>query len=298
MIFSSMISVNMYTRNMKMEQKWQKRIQEKDYTSKDNGSSSSGIDPALQRQLEDLRDGNNSDAKTKEAITAKMRAGKKLSSAEMKYLQEKDPATYQKAKELEMTRQKYEQELKRCKTKEDVQRVKMSYAAQSMETVNSVSNNPNIPAGKKLQLIAAENQKMNAVADTTNQFVKDGHYAKLPTEAEQLKAEKDMKEALEAERDKQNDIPTPEEDSETSGTAETETMQEEQSRVHADSHNSHNRTEYDGTKKAPTRTEARYSPEAVKVRRARAKANYEKNSGAADLMDTSANIPAIFDTKA
>lgn len=99
----------MYTRNMKMEQKWQRRVQNSDYASQNNSqesASSGGIDPLLKRQLEDLRDSNNPETKTKESIKAKMAAGKKLSSAEMKYLQEKDPATYQKAKELEMTRKK------------------------------------------------------------------------------------------------------------------------------------------------------------------------------------------------
>ena len=176
MIFSSITSLNMYTKNMKMEQKWQRRVQNSDYASQNNSqesASSGGIDPLLKRQLEDLRDSNNPETKTKESIKAKMAAGKKLSSAEMKYLQEKDPATYQKAKELEMTRKKYQEELKRCKTKEDVQRLKMSYTAQSMETVNSTANNPNIPKGQKLAIIAAENQKMNAVADATNQFIKE-----------------------------------------------------------------------------------------------------------------------------
>lgn len=297
MVFASITSINMYTRNMKMEQKWQRRVQNRDYSSKNGSqeaSSSSGIDPHLQRQLEDLRDSNNSETKTKEAIKAKMVAGKKLSSAEMKYLQEKDPATYQKAKELEMTRKKYQEELKRCKTKEDVQRVKMAYTAQSMETVNSTANNPNIPKGQKLAIIAAENQKMNAVADATNQFVKEGHYGRLPSEAEQLKAEKEMNEAMEAEREERNDAslsrPEDSEEAESTGQA-AENMETSGAKTDQTA-------EQSSEKEAPSRAEAEYSPEAMKVKRAKAKANYEKNSGMAETMISAADTSAIFNIQA
>lgn len=308
MIFSSITSLNMYTKNMKMEQKWQRRVQNSDYASKSGGqetASQTGIDPHLQRQLEELRDSNNSETKTKEAIKAKMVAGKKLSSAEMKYLQEKDPATYRKAKELEMTRKKYQEELKRCKTKEDVQRLKMSYTAQSLETVNSTANNPNIPKGQKLAIIAAENQKMNAVADATNQFVKEGHYGKLPTEAEQQKAEKEMREAMEAERNERNEgqVSRPEDPEEAEGTDRTEGTADKEDE------NAANRTDTspagtgkaagpDGKKDAPTRAEAEYSHEAMKVKRAKAKANYEKNSGMSETAVLAAGASTIFDAKA
>ena len=280
-----------------MEQKWQRRVQNRDYSSKNGSqetSSSSGIDPHLQRQLEDLRDSNNSETKTKEAIKAKMVAGKKLSSAEMKYLQEKDPATYQKAKELEMTRKKYQEELKRCKTKEDVQRVKMAYTAQSLETVNSTANNPNIPKGQKLAIIAAENQKMNAVADATNQFVKEGHYGRLPSEAEQLKAEKEMNEAMEAEREERNDasLSRPEDSEEAESTGQT-TEKTEISDAKTDQ-----TAEQSSEKEAPSRAEAEYSPEAIKVKRAKAKVNYEKNSGMAETMISAADTSAIFNIQA
>ncbi len=307
MIFSSITSLNMYTKNMKMEQKWQRRVQNSDYASQNNSqesASSGGIDPLLKRQLEDLRDSNNPETKTKESIKAKMAAGKKLSSAEMKYLQEKDPATYQKAKELEMTRKKYQEELKRCKTKEDVQRLKMSYTAQSMETVNSTANNPNIPKGQKLAIIAAENQKMNAVADATNQFIKEGHYSKLPTEAEQQKAEKEMQEALEAERNERNDasLSRPEDSEEATSdgqTPEAAAGEDKDAAKKAETPvaGTDKTAEQTGRQKAPSRAEAEYSPEAMKVKRAKAKANYEKSCTAETPLSAN-DIFAVFDVKA
>lgn len=315
MIFSSITSLNMYTRNMKMEQKWQRRVQNSDYTSKNGGQESAsapGLDPHLKRQLEDLRDSNNSETKTKEAIKAKMVAGKKLSSAEMKYLQEKDPATYQKAKELEMTRKKYEEELKRCKTKEDVQRLKMSYAAQSLETVNSTANNPNIPKGQKLAIIAAENQKMNAVTDSTNKFVKEGHYNKLPTEAEQQKAEKELKEAMEAEQKERGDaLVSQPEDSKTvedadrtgqmAGEEGAKAAGQEKEKTSEKTAGPDSRTDraarQTGEKEAPSRAEAEYSPEAMKVKRAKAKVGYGKNSGVTEMPILAADCSAVFDVR-
>lgn len=316
MIFSSITSLNMYTRNMKMEQKWQRRVQNSDYASKSSdreSTSSGGIDPHLKRQLEDLRDSNNSETKTKETIKAKMVAGKKLSSAEMKYLQEKDPATYRKAKELEMTRKKYQEELKRCKTKEDVQRLKMAYTAQSLETVNSTANNPNIPKGQKLAIIAAENQKMNAVADATSQFIKEGHYGKLPTEAEQREAEKELQEAMEAEQKERGDalVSQPGDSEEAEGTDQTaeavsakekETAGQEPGEAVAQADTSGGRTDNSvrktGKKKAPSRAEAEYSPEAMKVKRAKAKAGYGKYGGMTDTAILSADFSSMFDIKA
>lgn len=308
MFFSSITSINMYTRNIKMEQKWQRRVQNSDYASKDANKesvSSSGIDPHLKQQLEELRDSNNSETKTKEAIKAKMIAGKKLSSAEMKYLQEKDPATYQKAKELETTRKKYQEDLKRCKTKEDVQRLKMAYTAQSLETVNSTANNPNIPKGQKLAVIAAENQKMNAVADATNQFVKEGHYGKLPTEAEQQKAEKEMKEALEAEQKERNDasvsLPEDSENSESvdqTGESAAQKIGKATEKTDTSGSKRDKTARKTGEQEAPSRAEAEYSIEAMKVKRAKAKANYEKNGGMTEAAVAATGGSTGFDMKA
>ncbi|MDE6960323.1 MAG: hypothetical protein K2P27_05620, partial [Lachnospiraceae bacterium] len=110
------------------------------------------------------------------------------------------PQTYQKAREIQMEREAYERELKQCRTKEEVQRVKLSHAAASMASVKNIETNPNIPEGAKLGLMMQELAKTKALSDTEREFVESGGYQALPSEEERRKAEKDLKEAEEAEK--------------------------------------------------------------------------------------------------
>lgn len=188
-------SLNTYTKNMEMKMKWQKKQAEKDYSAQ-KADSESGKDTTVRRQLEEIRDSRQDhSAQMAAQIDMKMTAGKRLSAKEMEYLKEHDPETYKKARAIEMEREAYERELKNCKTKEEVQRVKAAHAAAGLDQVNNIKNNPNIPSGKKLELIKQELSKSTALEDSMGSFVKSGEYKKLPTEAERLKAEKDMEEA-------------------------------------------------------------------------------------------------------
>jgi len=189
-------SINAYTKSMEMKMKWQKKQTSRDYT----GDKTTSLDSSTQRQLEDIRESQKDGSRQMAAqIDLKMMSGKKLSAEEMDYLKEHDPETYKKAKAIEMEREAYERELKNCKTKEEVQRVKASHAAAALDRVNDIKNNPNIPGGKKLELIKQEHFKASALDDTMQAFTKGGEYHKLPTEAERQKAEKELEEAKRAE---------------------------------------------------------------------------------------------------
>lgn len=209
-------SLHTYTKNMSMQMKWQQKKASGDYGADKKSSAVSGK-YGMKEQTEDaLAPARTSDsAKEIGKIRTKLNAGKRLTSDEMAYLEEHDPQLYKKAKEIEMERQAYEQELKRCKTKEDVQRLKMSHAASALSTVNEVKNNPNIPGGKKLELIVQEHCKFSSIEAATQEFIDSGRYSKLPSEQEQHKAEKEMEEARKAEQniaDRTDDIEVPAEE--------------------------------------------------------------------------------------
>ncbi len=101
---------------------------------------------------------------------------------------------YAKALSIQEERKAFERDLKRCKTQEDVQRLKLTQVSQSLSQVNEISNNPVIPLEKKLQYAMLENAKVTAIAEETAKFVRSGEYEKLPTEAEQNKAPEEMRE--------------------------------------------------------------------------------------------------------
>jgi len=278
-------SLHTYTKNMDMKMKWQKKQTSGDYTADGKTSLSSSVQDQLNSIRESHKDGSSQMAGQ---IELKLMSGKRLTAAEMDYLKEHDPQTYQKAKAIEMEREAYERELKNCKTKEEVERVKAAHAAAALDRVNDIKNNPNIPGGKKLELIKQEHAKASALDDTIRTFVKSGEYSKLPTEAERLKAEKDMEEArreeLGLEDESQEKTAEKEEADSTEETGSTtrktdflgkeETPAEDGSITKAllDAEAREAKTAIARPKM--TRAQAEVTPEARKVRQAKAKAAY------------------------
>ncbi|MEZ3436572.1 MAG: hypothetical protein K1W34_18555 [Lachnospiraceae bacterium] len=276
MNFFTVQSLNTYTKNMEMQMKWQKKKETGDFTA----DSSTKLD-AVSRQAEEIRKANaDGSKKMSSQIDLKLNSGQKLTAEEMEYLQKHDPQKYQKVKQIEAEQESYERELKRCKTKDEVQRVKMVHTAASFSAVNSIKNNPVIPEEKKLELIMQEHRKNMAIEETTRAFVESGKYAKLPTEEERLKAEKDLKEAEEAElrpEEKPEDAETAEKKEDDAGDAQeildagAETLR--QAEAEAAKREARSVME----EREMTRAEAENSPEAMKVKRAKAQAAYKMN---------------------
>ena len=280
---------------MEMQMKWQKRKDSSDFTA--DGKMKLDL---ISRQAEEIRQAQaDGSAKLSSQIRSKLANGKKLTIEEMEYLQKNDPQLYQKVKSIEAEQKNYENELKRCKTKEEVQRVRTNHAAASLSTVNNIKNNPNIPEGKKLELIWQEHMKNQALEEVTKEFVESGKYAKLPTEAEKAEAEKELKEAKEAELGIEDPAEEAEEkdkaeaDSETDGTKEDRPADSIKEARPADgAESSFAESQAGKVKKAMvdeavqssraalqkhemTRMEAETTPEALKVKRAKARAAYE-----------------------
>ena len=177
MSFTTVTSLNTYAKNMKMQMKWEQRRTNGDY-SHDNTTSfarqlqqeAAGISGGLGVNGIGEPTGGSSHQSIMSGIRAKLNAGKKLSSSELSYLKKNDPETYQHVKAMEAERKAYEQRLRRCKTKEEVQRLKASQMASSLDRVRDVNNNPNIPDGEKLKLTMQEHQKVSSVTDATPKF--------------------------------------------------------------------------------------------------------------------------------
>lgn len=289
-------SINSYTKSMEMKMKWQKKQTSGDYTA--DGKTS--IDDSTRKQLEDIREAQKDGSGQMAAqIDLKMMSGKRLTAQEMEYLKEHDPETYKKAKAVEMEREAYERELKNCKTKEEVQRVKAAHAAAALDRVNDIKNNPNIPSGKKLELIKQEHAKASALDDSMRDYTQNGEYQKLPTEAEKQKAEKELEEAKKAELGLDDESKEPEapEEGEENGEGETVNGQDQEETFVDAQDGSIRKALLDAearearetvTEHKKTRAQALVPPEARKVRQAKAKAAY--SSGPAF---TDSQIPVI-----
>lgn len=318
MSFTMVSSLNTYAKNMKMQMKWEQRRANGDYSHNSQSvlvrqiqEDASGLTGGIGVNGIGEPTGGSSHQSIMSGIRAKLNAGKRLSSSELQYLKKNDPETYQHVKAMEAERKAYEQRLRRCKTKEEVQRLKASQMASSLDRVRDVNNNPNIPEGEKLKLTLEEHQKVSAVTDATTKFAESGEYRKLPTEAEKAKAEKDLKEAKEAERkgetkkDKEpvTDEKAPETDEakdEEKDAAEADHATKAASKAAAAarettiSGNTYKKDVRFASKGTPadaqiakakeirrasqkTRVEAELTPEAQKVRRSRARAAYAQS---------------------
>lgn len=209
MDFSTITSVNSYLKTAKL--KTQVKLREE---SGDMTNHKKSLDEWISSQTSssaDLTTTTSSGDSQMQTIQTKLSSGKKLTSEEKAYLKEKDPAAYQKAVASEQEQKRYEQELKQCRTKEDVQRLRLSHLSSSLSQVNSIKNNPHISEEKKLQFISIEQGKLAAMDQLTQKFVKQSQYQNLPTDAERAEAEREQRE--------QQEVETP---SETPNTAESD----------------------------------------------------------------------------
>ena len=190
--FGLMTSLNNIRRNGDLERKWEKRKQE--------GFSTEGL---TERQKDNVnfinaykeQQENNPEDKEMQRITNKIYAGGDLTEQEMQYLQKKNPVLYQKMRAMEAEAKQYEEDLKRCKTKDEAQRIKMNKINASVASIRSVESNPNISDADKLAFAQAEQAKMREIEKITVKFIESGAYAALPTDAEKFQTEKELAEA-------------------------------------------------------------------------------------------------------
>lgn len=132
----------------------------------------------------------------------KLKSGGKLTSEEISYLEEHDPEALRKYREDQAEKAAYERELKNCKTKEDVDRVKMNKLGNFAVQAKKITNDPYIPLDKKLELMNQLNNKLCLVNEAHEDFVKSEQYRDMPTEGE-LQEER-TEEALERQEEMQS----------------------------------------------------------------------------------------------
>ncbi len=156
MSLSIMGSVNTYTKTMKLQTQWNLKQQSGDYTSHKKSldewiSTAQETLKKSRRGLYGNQDDDEEGNKKLNNIMQKIYAGKKLTQKERQYLQAKNPQAYEKLRASEQEQKAFEKKLRLCRTKEEVQRLKMTQLASSMAIVGSVQNNskiPNLHAGK------------------------------------------------------------------------------------------------------------------------------------------------------
>lgn len=126
----------------------------------------------------------------------KLKSGGKLSSEEIAYLEQNDPEALRRYREDQAEQKAYERDLKNCKTKDEVDRVKMNKLGNFATQAKNIANDPYIPLDKKLELMNQLNDKVCRVQEAHLEFVDSQKYKDMPTENELLQ-EKDIEESPE-----------------------------------------------------------------------------------------------------
>ncbi|MDE6591701.1 MAG: hypothetical protein K2K57_01375 [Oscillospiraceae bacterium] len=195
MDFMNIGSINSYIKTMDMENKWRTKKNSGNFAA--DGAKTVGEWMEKQKKkaeekrsaLSDL--GKKGDS-TLANINYKLSRGARLTPAEKEYLRKKDTAAYQRVQNIEAEQKDFENKLRQCKTKDEVRRLKLAYAASALSSVNSIKNSPYISDGAKAALISEQQQKMAAIDRSHSDFVKSGEFSSLPTDAERAAAAKKL----------------------------------------------------------------------------------------------------------
>ncbi|SES95741.1 hypothetical protein SAMN04487771_100297 [[Clostridium] aminophilum] len=202
-----------YTKQFKMQQKWEQKKTSGNVLSKQSSSvtepqkeykSAAGMALAEKQANDQLlldqfsEQQANRDEKM-EAITNKVMYGNELTPEEMDYIKEKNPALYRQLMEEEAEAKLVEEKLKHAETKEEAREVIWNETAKAMSVAKTTSSDPHISEADKLAILGKQLRKVKNATEKMQEFQESGAYEKLPTEVEKDIAERDEKEAKEYE---------------------------------------------------------------------------------------------------
>jgi hypothetical protein len=136
----------------------------------------------------------NRETSKKTDIDNKILSGSKLTQEEEKYLEKEDPATLQRYRQAKAEKEAYEEKLKHCRTKDEVQRLKTEKMGEYLSSIKSVENDPHIPESAKLANAQEILAKTRNIQEAEMKFIKSPEYSKLPTEAEEAEERSEERE--------------------------------------------------------------------------------------------------------
>lgn len=179
----------------------------------------------FQDQLE-----HNRETQKRQKIDNKIMSGGSLSPEEISYLEKNDPVALKKYRETKEEKESYKEKLRQCKTKEEVDRVKLQKLGELESSLSSVVNDPTIPKSAKLAKAQEILAKTNNIDAAHLEFVKSADYQSMPTDDE--KKEQDA-----ADNDISDEITDSEKANNTESTDTTDNTQDKADNVTDDNNN-------------------------------------------------------------
>lgn len=295
-------SLNTYLKMTDMQQRWNSRRETGDYTA-DGITTQSRLVRKLTDKFTrtfsedtDKNENENTEETEKDSeledIKTKYHSGGRLTPNELKYLQSKDTALYRQAMSSETERLIYEKQLRCCVTKEDVHRSKLCHLASAWEKLKSAENDED-----RADTVSEVQRTLNDMNSTERDFVASGEFSRLPSQGEVIKANRDMnrakrEEARAAAEKKAEEKSRREERAEKARSKRKEAARRlEEKKAKKSGKNvklkaadtRKKRKKFRAKKARYTTAQASNTYEAKKVRRAYAKAAYERNKFAVEI---------------
>ncbi|MBR5180597.1 MAG: hypothetical protein IKW90_17620 [Lachnospiraceae bacterium] len=163
-----------------------------------------------ERQLQDYREQLEETKKGNEysALYSKIQSGQKLSPAEEDKLKEKDMKSYLEYKANQAEQEAYEERLKRCRTKDEAQRLQTAKMQGNLSKMKNIENDPYISDAEKLKMARVIQGDTTATAKIYQEFTQSEEYEMMPTEGELQQLRKMERDAEDAELQETKDTLT------------------------------------------------------------------------------------------
>ncbi len=131
-----------------------------------------------ERMLEHYKEqlAQNKEADKANGISMKVMSGKTLTSEEIEYLEQKNPELLKKYREMQEEKKAYERQIRNCKTKEEVERVRVNKINGCLVQAKSIANNPVIPKSEKKALLEEIVARLTNIEKVHIKFVKSTKY--------------------------------------------------------------------------------------------------------------------------
>lgn len=190
-----------------LNNKWQQKkesgkLTKEERNARENWTQDDYIIQDIKEQAE-----NNREVEYDTKIDNKIMAGGTLTPEEEKYLEQNNPEALKKYKEIKAEKKNYEEKLRKCKTKDEVERVKLNTMGEYASSLKKVVNDPLIPKSEKLAKAQEMLAKTNNVQEVHIKFVGSLEYEELPTEGEEAQERaEEMQAEYDSVADNVNDI--------------------------------------------------------------------------------------------
>lgn len=172
----SAVKLDMLTRN------WEQKKSGNQMLSRAERSERAKRSPE-QRQLEQFKEqlAHNREQSRNNELANKIMNGEDLTPEEEQYLALNNPGQLSNYRRAKAERQAYEEKLKKCKTKDEVQRLKTNTMNAYLSELKAARGEAK--AAKAMEILG----KVRNIQKAERHFIESGGYAKLPAEADEAK---------------------------------------------------------------------------------------------------------------